>query len=63
MVNGETPFVDVSGVDRSDQGTVGLAVVVTVTEAALAEIGAEFAESVFDFLTVEVAEAEFLQPR
>ena len=61
VVDGESRFFDVSGVDRSTQDAVRFAVMPAVAEAALAKIGAEFVEGVLDFLPVEMAEPEFLQ--
>ena len=61
VVGRKALFIDFTGVDRSSQGAVGFAVVAAVTEAALAEIGAKFTKGVFDFLAIEMAEAEFLQ--
>ena len=63
MIDGEAPAVDFSGGNRRLQGTVRLAVVVAIAEATLPEVGAKLAEGEFDFLAVEVAEAEFLQFR
>src|SRR6185369_4800271 len=61
MVGSEPPFVDFAGGDGRAQHAVRLPVVLAVAEAALAEVGAEFAEGVFDFLAVEMAETELLQ--
>ena len=63
LIDRETGFVDFSGVDRSSQRAVGFAVMPAVAEATLTEIGAKFREGGFDFLAIEMAEAEFLQAR
>ena len=61
VIKREAAGVNLAGGDRSGQRAIGFAVVAAVAEAALAKVGAEFAEGEFDFLAVEVAEAEFLQ--
>ena len=61
MIKRKTAGVDLAGFYGGDQCAIRFTVVAAVAEAALAEVGAEFAEGGFDFLTVEVAEAEFLE--
>ena len=63
MIGGKARFIDLFGVDRSNQGAIRFPVVVAVAETALTEIGAKLREGLFDFLTFEVAKAEFLQAR
>ena len=60
-IDGEAVLVNLAFFNGGDQGATGFAVVPAIAEATLAEVVAEFAEGKFDFLAVEMAEAEFLQ--
>jgi len=61
VINGKAAFVDVARVDRCNQCAIGFFVVMAVAKTAIPEKRAKFWEGAFNFLPVEVTEAEFLQ--
>ncbi|HRE17136.1 MAG TPA: hypothetical protein PLW86_08725 [Rhodocyclaceae bacterium] len=61
LIDREAIGVDFAGIARGAEHAVRLAVMSAVAEAALAEIGAEFTKGVFQCVSIQMAQAEFLQ--